>query len=66
MFKFSIISRMNTRSCSYSKRSILAAVAAAGLTAVQEGVILHVEVPDVDHRRELERQLQLVDRIEVR
>jgi hypothetical protein len=65
MFKFQIISRMNTRSVSYSKKSVIAAIEACGLTWRQsdpDKMILHVEVPSLEQRKELERQLQLIDR----
>jgi hypothetical protein len=62
MFTFTIVSRMNTRSTSYSKRSILAAIHTAGLQATQSGSMLTVHVPTLEARRALEHQLQLVDR----
>jgi hypothetical protein len=62
MWEFKVIHRMNTRSTSYSKRSILTAIEKAGLTATQDGMILTVTAPSIESRRELERQLQMVDR----
>lgn len=62
MFHFTIVSRMNTRSTSYSRRSIIAAVTKAGLTAVQTGILLHVDVPTLEARKRLEYELQQVDK----
>jgi hypothetical protein len=62
MFQFTIVSRMNTRSTSYSKRSIVAAIEKAGLTFVQEKIMLRVDVPTLEARRRLEYELQQVDK----
>lgn len=62
MFEFKIISRMNTRSTSYNKSSIVRAVEKAGLTFVQDRIIFTVIAPTLDERRRLEYELMQVDR----
>lgn len=62
MYKFTIVHRMNTRSCSYSKKSILAVLEKLQLEYVQSGILLTVQVPTLELRRELEYGLQNVDR----
>lgn len=59
--RFDIISRMNTRSTSYTKRSVIAVLSNLNLVHAQEGIVLKVEVPS-EVAPELERQLQLIDR----
>jgi hypothetical protein len=62
MFEFKIISRMNTRSVSYNKSSVLRAIEKAGLTFVQDKIILTVVAPSLEDRRRLEYELMQVDR----
>lgn len=52
---------MNTRSTSYTKRSVVAVLNTLNLQYVQHGPILTVEVP-AEIRPELERLLQQIDR----
>lgn len=52
---------MNTRSTSYTKKSVVAVLNNLGLEYIQKGMILTVVVPQ-EIRAELERQLQLIDR----
>lgn len=59
--RFEIIARVNTRSVSYSRTSILVALSAMKLTWEQKGQIIHTQVPQ-ERVAELEYNLQLVDR----
>jgi hypothetical protein len=59
---FKILARMNTRSVSYSRSSILRVLSGLRLSYRQEGGVLIIEDVPQAVRPELERQLQQVDR----
>lgn len=58
---FEIIHRMNTRSTSYTKKSVVAVLNTLNLQYTQKGIFFIVEVP-TETRSELERLLQQIDR----